>query len=126
MIFLRKSKENQPRSPKTLKAVKDYKEKHAFEDGDLIHEIVNHSKSEIVNDRGFSTNQVESKWSVMRRWVPKRNGGKLPGRKDRTGWKALLGESQWRKHAQYTRHIEVSELCKIPLILFATIAANMS
>ena len=33
------------------------------------HEIVNHSEGEIVNANGYSTNAIEAKWSVAKRWI---------------------------------------------------------
>ena len=68
---------------------------------DLPHELVNHSQGEIVNPHGYNANQIESKWSVLKRWARKKYGGKLPGSKDRAAWTALLEEFQYRKCVQY-------------------------
>ena len=44
----------------------------------LTHEICNHSEGEIVNERGYSTNAIEIKWGIVKRWVKKKCGGALP------------------------------------------------
>ena len=93
----------------TTAAVKEIQRKLGWTDRDLVHEICNHSKGEIVNANGFSSNQIESRWSVLKRWIRKRNGGKLPRRKDRQGWKSLLGEFKLRKFFQYQHGYEASE-----------------
>ena len=60
------------------------------------HQIVNHSAGEIVNSDGYTTNHIEAKWSVVKRWIRKRNGGRLPNHSDRQKWTNLIYEYQAR------------------------------
>ena len=106
----------------TLAAVKNLKLSRGWTDADLVHEIVNHSTGEIVNMHGFSTNQIEAKWSVLKRWVRKRCGGRLPGKKDRAAWSLVLQEFQWRKHIKYTKDVHSNRL--MPRIFFEMLAAR--
>ena len=52
---------------------------------------------EIVNVNGFTTNHIENGWSIVKRWVRKRAGGRLPLHSDRSMWRSVLQEYQWRK-----------------------------
>ena len=81
----------------TLVAVRKYRQQHGLTEITFPHEIVAHSKGEIVNDGGFSTNAIEDKWSVLKRWLRRRLGGFLPGRADRATWKKYIEEFQFRK-----------------------------
>ena len=81
----------------TLAAVKEYREKHGLTETTFPHEIVNHSEGEIVNARGFTTNHIEAKWSVLKRWLRARLGGALPRGNDRSTWRAYILEFQFRK-----------------------------
>ena len=45
--------------------------------GPQYHQIVNHS-AEFVNADGFTTNHIESAWSVLKRFLKRRCGGRLP------------------------------------------------
>ena len=74
------------------------------------------------NMHGFSTNQIESRWSVLKRWIRKRSGGKLPG-KDRQGWKRVLAEFQWRKYIQYNHNIASNNYRFVPPMFFRMLAA---
>ena len=65
--------------------------------GHLKHEMVVHNDGEIVNARGYTTNAIEGKWSEVKRWIRKRNGGKLPSHSDRALWTLLLDEFCMRK-----------------------------
>ena len=85
----------------TIAAVQQLKNSQAWCGDDLRHEICNHAQGEIVNQRGFSTNQVENKWSVLKRWIRRRNGGAIPAKRDRKGWKLWLGEFTLRKYFQH-------------------------
>ena len=82
----------------TIAAVKQFRKDKGWSTNDLIHEIVNHSKGEITNVNGFTTNHIEGKWSSMKRWLKKLNGGKLPSCKDRGVWNNILWEYTWRKN----------------------------
>jgi len=62
----------------TIAAVKQLKKEEGWSDADLWHEVVNHSAGEIVNSNGFTTNHIENRWSLVKRWVRKRMGGRLP------------------------------------------------
>ena len=50
-----------------------------------------------VADTGYTTNLIEAKWSQLKRWCRRRNGGKLPNHGSRRKWKRLISEFQWRK-----------------------------
>ena len=100
------------------------KDDKGWSDLDLVHELVNHSQGQIVNDNGYSTNQIEAKWSVLKRWIRKRSGGKLPGKKDRAQWKIVLQEFQWRKHLQY--QLDVTNDRLVFVHFFRAVAANMA
>ena len=62
----------------TLAAVKCIRTMSKLTPLQLPHGIVNHSAGEIKNVRGFTTNAIEAKWSVLKRWVRRRSGGRLP------------------------------------------------
>ena len=81
----------------TLAAVKAFRLSKGWTESDLIHEVVNHNAGQITNVNHFTTNHIEVKWSSMKRWLKKLNGGKLPTVRDRQGWSDLLTEYQWRK-----------------------------
>ena len=49
--------------------------KEAFE---CDHDVVIHSRGEIVNERGRHTNKIEAKWSSLKRWLRSVCGGKIP------------------------------------------------
>ena len=61
------------------------------------HQIVNHSAGEITNTAGYSTNAIEAKWSILKRWVKKLHSGKLPRDHDREKWSLLLDEFHYRQ-----------------------------
>lgn len=81
----------------TISAVKAFRSSKRWTQNDLHHELVVHSAGEIVNPRGFTTNGIEAVWSVVKRWIRRRCGGKMPSHADRTKWRLLLDEFQWRK-----------------------------
>ena len=94
----------------TIAAVSALKQEYGWSDVELRHETCNHAQGQIVNDNGYSTNQIENKWSVLKRWARKRHGGKLPHRKDRQGWTNLLGEFKLRKYFQYAHGTDASDV----------------
>ena len=53
----------------TLSALKAHRELHGLSEKTLRNEIVNHSQGEMVNQNGFSTNAIECKWSLIKRWM---------------------------------------------------------
>ena len=81
----------------TVAAVKQYRTERCFTEAQLPHEIVNHSAGEIINQRGFTTNLIEAKWSVLKRWLRRVNGGRMPTHSDRKAWTRLLTLFQFRK-----------------------------
>ena len=81
----------------TAAAIRHFRQEKGWTVADLHHEVVNHSAGEIVNVNGFTTNHIENKWSVVKRWLRKRAGGKLPSYSDRAQWIRLLAEFSWRK-----------------------------
>ena len=83
----------------TKAAIKHFILEKGWSANDLHHEVVNHSKGEIVNQNGFTTNGIENRWSVVKRWLRKRCGGRMPTHTDRVRWSHLLTEFQWRKLA---------------------------
>ena len=80
----------------TVSAFKAFREASGLSEFDLPHEIVNHSLGELVNENGFSTNAIEAKWSVVKRWIRNKMSGKLPAHSDRQKWRLLIGEYQAR------------------------------
>ena len=64
----------------------------------------NHSEGEIGNSNGFTTNPIEAKWTVMKRWIRKRGGGVLPKHGDREKWAALIYEYQGRNLLMTREH----------------------
>ena len=88
------------------------------------HEIVNHSEGEIVNANGYSTNAIEAKWSVAKRWIRSKYAGRLPQHHSRGKWRNLLKEFQCRKtYGTQTR--DFGNSCTVPVkVLIAHIAAH--
>ena len=87
----------------TVAAVKQYRRDHGLTAAQFPHEIVVHSKGEIKNAKGFTTNAIESRWSVLKRWLRRKCSGRLPIHSDRGAWDMLLGEFTYRKFAQSTQ-----------------------
>ena len=50
----------------TVSAMKSFRREHNFSLSDVKHEIVNHSKGELKNSNGFTTNPIECKWSLIK------------------------------------------------------------
>ena len=94
----------------TVAAVSSLKDQRGWRSDDLRHETCNHAIGEIVNANGFTTNQIESKWSVFKRWARKKSGGKLPPRGNRRAWQMILGEFTLRKYYQYSKDYKSSGL----------------
>ncbi|CAK0909865.1 unnamed protein product [Prorocentrum cordatum] len=66
---------------------------------------------------GYSTNAIEAKWSVVKRWVRSKYGGRLPRHNDRRKWRVLLQEFQCRqKCGTHTR--DFGNSYKAPLKVF--------
>eukprot|EP00971_Amphidinium_carterae_P238714 4738807-Amphidinium_carterae.1 len=56
----------------------------------LLHEVVNHSEGIVVNENGFTTNHIELQWSLMKRWLRAKMGGRLPSTQNRLTWHMLI------------------------------------
>ena len=80
----------------SISALKHTRTRLKLTEAQLKHELVNHSKGEIVNERGYTTNPIEGKWSVLKRWVKRKYGGKLPNHTNRCQWRLLVNEFQGR------------------------------
>ena len=88
---------------------------HSWSDADLWHEVVNHSAGEIVNSNGFTTNHIENRWSLVKRWVRKRMGGRLPLHSNRETWTRLLNEFHWRKIVAHGHILDWGHTWYVPL-----------
>jgi hypothetical protein len=99
----------------TIAAVEELKREKGWGDADLWHEIVNHSAGEIVNVNGFTTNHIENGWSIVKRWVRKRAGGRLPLHSDRSMWRSVLQEYQWRKIVSRGHSLDFGNTWYVPL-----------
>lgn len=80
----------------TVSAVKGIRQEIGVTPAHLPHELVVHNQGEIVNAGGYSTNAIESKWAVLKRWIKRKYGGKLPSHGDRSKWHLLVNEFQAR------------------------------
>ena len=80
----------------TVSAMKTFRREHNLSSSDVKHEIVNHSKGELKNSSDFTTNPIETKWSLIKRWIRTRNAGRLPTHSDRHKWRVLVNEYQAR------------------------------
>ena len=78
----------------SLSALKEIRRGLGLTEAQLKHEVVNHSDGEIVNKNGYTTNPIEAKWSLIKRCVRSRYGGKLPSHNDRETWHKLINEHQ--------------------------------
>ena len=76
--------------------MKTFRREHDLSSSDVKHEIVNHSKGELKNSSGFTTNPIECKRSLIKRWIRARNAGRLPTHSDRHKWRVLVNEYQAR------------------------------
>lgn len=99
----------------TLSAVEEFKEEKGWGDKELWHEVVNHSAGEIVNANGFTTNHIENRWRVVKRWVRKRMGGRMPLHNDRRKWRQLLHEFHWRKIVSPGHSLDWGNTWYVPL-----------
>ena len=80
----------------TRSAVKSIRHERHFSASDLNHEVVNHSKGETKNGNGFTTNPIESKWALIKRWIRFRTSGICPTHSDRQKLRLLVNEYQAR------------------------------
>ena len=99
----------------TLKAVKDYKHEKRLTETSFPHKIVNHSDGEIINAEGYTTNAIEAKWSVLKRWVRKKLGGRLPAHSDREKWRAMISEYTYRSLASRGHSVDYDNTYMVPL-----------
>ena len=79
-----------------VSSLKAYRVETGLATRTLPPEVVNHSEGEIMNSNGFTTNPIEAKWAVMKRWIRKRGEGVLPKHGDREKWATLIYEYQGR------------------------------
>ena len=108
----------------TIAAVKRYRRAKRLTEHQLRHELVNHAQGEIVNENGYSTNAIEARWSVVKRWVRKRNDGKLPAHSDRARWNLLLNEFRYRKQASQGSTLDYGNTYFVPLKSFLDVLKN--
>ena len=108
----------------TIAAVKEYRREKGLSERQLAHKLVNHSYGEIVNEKGYSTNAIEAKWSVVKRWARKKCGGRLPTHSDRRRWRLLLGEFQYRKRACQGNTLDHDHTYFVPLKAFLKVLAQ--
>lgn len=99
----------------TEAAVQQLKRDQGWSDKDLWHEVVNHSAGEIVNRNGFTTNHIENRWSVVKRWIRKRMGGRLPLHSNRDKWTRLLNEFHWRQIAGQGHSLDWGHTWYVPV-----------
>jgi len=81
--------------------------------GCASHVALNHTEGEIVDLHRNTTNHIEPRWSVMKRWLRKRAGGKVPS--GRLGLQRYLREFQFRKAAEgsvFLRAVEALALVR--------------
>eukprot|EP00971_Amphidinium_carterae_P184683 3666749-Amphidinium_carterae.1 len=76
----------------------------------LIHEIVNHSEGMVVNENGFTTNHIELQWSLLKRWVRSKLGGRLPNTQSRQVWRLFVDEFRFRKHVCHADGLSVVKM----------------
>ena len=95
----------------SVAAIKRIKRREGWTDRDLPHEVVVHSQGEIKNERGFHTNSIENRWSVLKRWTKKRTGGKLPSCNNRVMWNRLVTEFQYRKVVPKGYSVDGGHIC---------------
>ena len=88
----------------SVSSLKAYRVETGLTTCTLPHEVVNHSEGEIVNSNGFTTNPIEAKWAVMKRWIRNRGGGLLPKHGDGEKWAALICEHQGRNSLMTRAH----------------------
>ena len=85
---------------------------------DLRQELVIHSRGEAVNPRGFTTNGIENVWSRVKRWVRRRCEGRMPSHSDRSKWRRLLSEIQFRKMASKDSTLDSGNTYFVPFMKF--------
>ena len=102
----------------TLAAINSIRRREGWGLRTLRHEICVHSRGEVVNARGFSSNQVENRWSVLKRWMRKRYGGRLPVQSDRQKWSKVINEFRYRKFVQRNNTLDNGHTWIVPTKVF--------
>ena len=102
----------------TLAAVNEIKRRNGWGPRSLRHEKVIHRNGEVVNSRGYSTNSIENRWSVLKRWLKKKCGGKLPPIRSRDVWKNTISEFTYRKMASRGQSIDDGHTFIVPTKLY--------
>ena len=107
----------------TKAAVKQFRLDKGWSDNDLKHESVNHSAGEIVNVNGKSSNAIEARWSVLKRWIREQHGGRMPTRSNRQQWKTLISEFSFRKLMSRNTSLDFGNTHILALKDFVKVAA---
>ncbi|CAK0889227.1 unnamed protein product [Prorocentrum cordatum] len=110
----------------TIATIRQIKDRDGWSDRDLKHDIVVHSKGEVKNQRGFTTNHIENRWSVLKRWLKKRLGGRLPTTSDRRKWARWVTEFQYRKNVTKTLSVDGGNTYSLPTKAFLSHVAEVT
>ena len=102
----------------TLAAIRNIRAREGWGTRVLRHETVVHSQGEVVNARGFTSNAIENRWSVLKPWVRKKNGGKCPPHTDRVKWNKVINEFRYRKLAQRNNTMDHGHTWIVPTKVF--------
>lgn len=102
----------------TLAAINQIKAREGWGARDLRHEVVVHSRGEVVNERGYTTNPIENRWSVIKRWLKKKYGGALPPLRSRGAWKKVVEEFRYRKMASRGHSNDYNHTFFVPTKVF--------
>ncbi|CAK0884697.1 unnamed protein product [Prorocentrum cordatum] len=82
------------------------------------------NKSKVKKQRGFTTNHFENRWSVLKRWLKKRLGGRLPTTSDRRKWARWVTEFQYRKNVTKTHSVDDGNTYSLPTKAFLSHVAE--
>ena len=74
-----------------------------------------HDDGEIVNAKGFTTNAIESKWGILKKWLKSKYGGKLPNYSDRVKWRYAINEYQARCYLSMDHALMDEKYYYVPL-----------
>ena len=90
----------------------------------MPHKIVNHNAGEIMNQNGFTTNGIEACWSVVKRWIRRTKGGRMPTHSDRDAWRLLLSEFQYRQVASRGNSLDGGHTYVVPVAHFFGVVSS--
>ena len=108
----------------TIAAIKQYRQDKGWAERDLPHELVDHDAGEIVNSNGYTTNGIEACWSVLKRWVRKVKGGRMPTHSDRDAWRLLIAEFQYRRYASRGNSLDGGNTFVVPVPHFLKVLGD--